>query len=662
MRSTTCLLAAALTGLFVGGNALGSPWFADNFDSYGTPPSADQSAFRAVWSWDATDYPGDIVYDPPNWLGDPFAWIMRPGYVNVRARRSLIPAIQAVDSSKNAVQPTAANPLIISYQTGLGSNTVTSDDRVVLWLELIGQEITTGSLDAAFASPIKNPGSYGTDLGECDELTSTCTAGWYKMIGKGCSRDSDCDTPMWLDFEPSATGTCTVLSQTLPLPRPSLAFGAYGGTNGLFPKAEPGNNCSSHSSLAITQMVTYDGDRWTRLTPNFPLGASAGSVSTSLRTTGVVLTIREIDYDITVTQPVTCDYAGRCDKDAMCISAEPGTCVNNVCTNNANACSTDAECNYCSDDTSQHCTNDGSCRSMTCEGGIYDGNSCTGDAECIDYVSGLVCMGGSTDGESCTAATNGTLSDTCGPKTVTKMHIPRQYTGPFQTIAMGPGHVFDGNNSNYYGSDYRGYIDSIELSGGEFVALPVGACCMPDGSCSPALGAACVQIVGAFYAGDNVPCESARCDAGACCTDQGCVADKTELECGALGGEFQGRGTNCNGGTCTGACCGPQGACVEAYVNTCGGDFRGINTSCAIVTPCCPSPYPDWDGDNDVDMDDFAFLQRCLTSGQPLAEPGCACVDHNHDGLINDVDVLSFIECETGPGIVPASVLPQCQP
>jgi hypothetical protein len=276
----------------------------------------------------------------------------------------------------------------------------------------------------------------------------------------------------------------------------------------------------------------------------------------------------------------------------------------------------------------------------------------------------MVCMGGSTDGATCTATTNGALSDTCGRKTTTKAHIPRKYTGPFQTVAMGPGRAYDGNNGPTYGSDSKGYIDNIEFSGGEFVIAPTGACCMPDGSCVQAIESACVQITGAFYHGDNTSCEAARCTAGACCTDQGCVADKIQTECDALNGQFQGRGTTCDGTTCLGACCGGHTSCTETFANGCSGDFRGPNTTCANTTPCCPSPYPDWDGDNDVDSADFAFLQKCLVNaaGTQLIEPGCACVDHNHDGLINDVDVYSFIECQTGPGMPMGTVPANCAP
>ena len=639
---------------------MASPWFVESFDSYGTPPSSpDQAAFRAIWSWDtASDYPGDISADTPHWFQGPFSWKMKVNYFNVRTLKSLIPAIQAVDPLKNAVNGSVANPLVVSFQMELGSG-VGTEERVVMWLELVGQDLTTGTLDGAFSSPIKNSGSYGTDPGVCGPA-NTCTAGWYKMIGRGCARNSDCDTPIWLDFVPAAPGLCTVLNQTLPVPRPALAFGVYAGANGLMPKAEPGDNCSSLTGTNMSLMVAYDGDRWSRLASTAPLGASADTIRTSRFTTDVTLTVRETDFDVTVAQPVACDFAGRCDNSATCTAALPGTCINSVCSNNGATCSADADCNFCSDNTSQHCASDGECRSMTCEGGQNEGTSCSSDAVCVDS-SATVCMGGSTDGDACTEA-QGTLSATCGRKTITKAHIPRQYTGPFQTIALGPGHVYDGNSGNLYGSEKVGYIDSIGLSGGEFLTMPTGACCMPDGSCYPALQSACTQIAGAFYAGDNVACASARCDAGACCTAQGCVADQIQSECDALGGEFQGRGTNCAGGTCLGACCQPQGACAEAFANTCVGDFRGPGTQCANFIPCCPSPYPDWDGDNDVDMDDFSVLQRCLTTGGGAVGANCSCFDHNHDDVVDQTDVASFIICTTGPADQPGSVAPECEP
>ena len=73
---------------------------------------------------------------------------------------------------------------------------------------------------------------------------------------------------------------------------------------------------------------------------------------------------------------------------------------------------------------------------------------------------------------------------------------------------------------------------------------------------------------------------------------------------------------------------------------------------------CCASPAVDFDFDTDVDMNDFANLQRCLTIGQesqatPLNE--CACFDVDGTPGIDTQDVEKFVLCGSGAD-VPASV------
>lgn len=67
---------------------------------------------------------------------------------------------------------------------------------------------------------------------------------------------------------------------------------------------------------------------------------------------------------------------------------------------------------------------------------------------------------------------------------------------------------------------------------------------------------------------------------------------------------------------------------------------------------------PDFDGDADVDMDDFAHLQECLTgTGVEVTDPDCLDARLDYDGSytgdkdvdINDVDV--FLDCATGKDI-----------
>ena len=65
-----------------------------------------------------------------------------------------------------------------------------------------------------------------------------------------------------------------------------------------------------------------------------------------------------------------------------------------------------------------------------------------------------------------------------------------------------------------------------------------------------------------------------------------------------------------------------------------------------------PRPIPgDFDNDRDVDLDDFAFLQRCLIgSGYPPAT-GCKAADLDDDNDVDGQDVRLFKSCMSGPGI-----------
>ncbi|MBI4578871.1 MAG: hypothetical protein HY718_04160 [Planctomycetes bacterium] len=73
-----------------------------------------------------------------------------------------------------------------------------------------------------------------------------------------------------------------------------------------------------------------------------------------------------------------------------------------------------------------------------------------------------------------------------------------------------------------------------------------------------------------------------------------------------------------------------------------------------IVTPFTG----DFDHDNDVDQEDFAHLQLCLTgSATPLTDPACADANLNGDAFVDDSDVAMFMACLSGPGATPP---PQC--
>lgn len=102
-----------------------------------------------------------------------------------------------------------------------------------------------------------------------------------------------------------------------------------------------------------------------------------------------------------------------------------------------------------------------------------------------------------------------------------------------------------------------------------------------------------------------------------------------------------------------GACCQADRSCVIVNGLECtsaGGVFLGSQTACepdTCVDVICPTPFADGDFDGDVDMADFAGLQRCLTSATPVAR-GCGCFDQNQDGAIDSVEIEKFVLCATG--------------
>ncbi len=112
-----------------------------------------------------------------------------------------------------------------------------------------------------------------------------------------------------------------------------------------------------------------------------------------------------------------------------------------------------------------------------------------------------------------------------------------------------------------------------------------------------------------------------------------------------------------------GGCCNHHTlSCTITFPGDCaaqGGEFLGAEVPC---TKCCPLPFSDGDLDGDVDMDDFARFQACLTAGPlgggPAVQAGCECWDANGDDAIDDNDfVHGFINCGNGPD-VPAD--PNC--
>ncbi|HOQ87952.1 MAG TPA: family 10 glycosylhydrolase [Phycisphaerae bacterium] len=70
-----------------------------------------------------------------------------------------------------------------------------------------------------------------------------------------------------------------------------------------------------------------------------------------------------------------------------------------------------------------------------------------------------------------------------------------------------------------------------------------------------------------------------------------------------------------------------------------------ITVTIKLSKPC------DFDFDGDVDLEDFAVMQTCLTGvGVPFTDPDCARANLDGDTDVDGTDVQKFIGCMSGPG------------
>lgn len=77
-------------------------------------------------------------------------------------------------------------------------------------------------------------------------------------------------------------------------------------------------------------------------------------------------------------------------------------------------------------------------------------------------------------------------------------------------------------------------------------------------------------------------------------------------------------------------------------------------TSAVIPPPPCNEPRFDSNGDEAVDMLDFAVFQRCISSGivGPIHDlEVCRCMNSDGNTVIDAVDLVAFSRCGSGPAV-----------
>lgn len=178
--------------------------------------------------------------------------------------------------------------------------------------------------------------------------------------------------------------------------------------------------------------------------------------------------------------------------------------------------------------------------------------------------------------------------------------------------------------------------------------VPRGACCNPDGSCTDNVEQGICEVnLGGVWNGDNTVCNDY--DAFAACHDGPGAALGFGCEAYDLDGaspadvdlaDFAIFQANTCTPAPTGACCPPNGVCVETNQFDCeadGGIYRGDGVSCSGLTPACDVPTP---GDilineiwvDDPGQDDVEFIELFGTPNANLNGRSLIVIDGDTAG------------------------------
>lgn len=91
-------------------------------------------------------------------------------------------------------------------------------------------------------------------------------------------------------------------------------------------------------------------------------------------------------------------------------------------------------------------------------------------------------------------------------------------------------------------------------------------------------------------------------------------------------------------------------ACGTTYYYAIFAYDQVLNFAASPLLPAVRVQCADFDLDDDVDQDDFAVLQRCLSETVVGYPPGCAPADMDANGKVDQKDVAQFQPCLSGPG------------
>ncbi|HVP12253.1 MAG TPA: hypothetical protein VMV94_13830 [Phycisphaerae bacterium] len=200
-------------------------------------------------------------------------------------------------------------------------------------------------------------------------------------------------------------------------------------------------------------------------------------------------------------------------------------------------------------------------------------------------------------------------------------------------------------------------VDTCDPAGNCGGPVPIGACCLPDGSCLDNVTAGeCETTYGGIWQGADTICSGVSCPQpplGACCNGiLGCT-EEDEFDCGYT---WLGAGTTC-GGDCDGDTVADSCAVAMHLVPDC--QPNGVPDSCDLASgtsldlngngipdECESFGYADLNCDGAVDVLDIPAFVMALIDPTTYATtyPWCSrnLADCNHDGQVDGRDIQLF--------------------